>query len=355
MSNHIKPDSATPIPDTPVPVMPVLVLLGPTAVGKTALSLRIAQTLHCEIISLDSAQVYRRLNIGTAKIRANEMQGIVHHCLDLVEPDNEYNAARYVADATAAMALIRGRGKIPLLVGGTGLYLRALEHGLFAVPSVDDKIKKELILQIDKEGIEKLHDELAACDPESAARIDGHDRSRVLRALEIYRVTGLPWSEHLRRQTEIQAEAAIPRSMNRVEASANHFIKIGLDCERDLLYQRINERCQTMLSEGLIEETQGLLAAGYSPACKALQTIGYRHVVAWLLDEINYEKMIELFKRDTRRYAKRQFTWFRHDPDVTWFDWQDSEAIIEFTAKALKKAMNHSKAIAANYSPTSAI
>ena len=345
MSNYTKQ-----ISDTPAPAMPVLALLGPTAVGKTALSLRIAQTLNCEIISLDSVQVYRRMNIGTAKICPEEMQGIVHYCLDLVEPDDGYDAARYVADAAAAMATIRGRGKIPLLVGGAGLYLRALEHGLFAAPPADSDMRKKLILQLDKEGIERLHDELSACDPESAARIDRHDRSRVLRALEIYRATGLPWSEHLRRQNESQVGVA---------AQANRFIKIGLDCPRHLLYQRINERCQAMLSGGLIEEARELLAAGYSPACKALQAIGYSHVITWLLGQSNYEKMLELFMRDTRRYAKRQLTWFRHDPAITWFDWQDHGAILGFAAGALKAAADDStggfRNGAANDPPAAAI
>ncbi|MDR0476939.1 MAG: tRNA (adenosine(37)-N6)-dimethylallyltransferase MiaA [Desulfobulbaceae bacterium] len=320
--------------------MPVLALLGPTAVGKTVISLRIAQALNYEIISLDSVQVYRRMNIGTAKIRPEEMQGIAHHCLDLVEPDDEYNAARYAADASAAMATIRDRGKIPLLVGGAGLYLRALEHGLFAAPPVDTNIRKKMILHIDKEGIDKLHDELVVCDHESAARIDRHDRSRVLRALEIYHATGLTWPEHLRRQQR-RIEVAHPCTGRERAAPVpvNHFIKIGLNCPRDLLYQRINERCQIMLNEGLIEEARGLLAAGYSPACKALQAIGYRHVIAWLLGQNDYEKMVEIFMRDTRRYAKRQLTWFRHDPAITWFDWQDEKSILQFAAEALKKVV----------------
>jgi len=321
------PGAAMPVPVTPVPVTPVLALLGPTAVGKTALSLSIAQRLNCEIISLDSMQVYRHMDIGTAKIRPEERQGIAHYCLDLVEPDDEYDAARYAADASAAMATIWRRGKIPLLVGGAGLYLRALEEGLFTAPSVDENIRKNLILQLHKYGIEKLYDDLAACDPESAARIDRHDRSRVLRALEIYQVTGLPWSEHLRRHAVRQGEAAV-----------NRFIKIGLDCERNLLYQRIDERCRAMLNEGLVEETRGLLAAGYFPDGKALQAIGYRHVVAWLLGQNDYQKMLELFMRDTRRYAKRQFTWFRHDPAITWFDWQDGEAVLRFAAETLATA-----------------
>ena len=332
MSDYSKSIANTPVVDMPLPDMPVdkpvLALVGPTAVGKTRLSLRMAQALHCEIISLDSVQVYRHMNIGAAKIPQEERQGIAHYCLDLVEPDDEYNAACYVTDASAAIATIRGRGKIPLLVGGAGLYLRALEQGLFAAPTVDENIRKDIILQIDKQGIEKLHDQLAACDPESAARINRHDRSRVLRALEIYRATGLSWSEHLRRQSERRTCIAAPR---------NRFIKIGLDCQRTSLYQRIDERCQAMLSEGLIEETQELLAAGYSPNAKALQALGYRHVITWLQGKLNYENMLELFMRDTRRYAKRQFTWFRRDPTITWFDWQDDEAILKFAAVALRQ------------------
>ena len=307
---------------------PVVALLGPTAIGKTALSLRIASRFHCEIISLDSMQVYRRLNIGTAKIGLKERQGIAHYCLDLVEPDQEYDAARYARDAAAAMAEIRGRGKIPLLVGGAGLYLRALEDGLFAAPPVDVDIRNKLHIQSDKEGIEKLHQLLAACDPISAARIDRHDRSRVIRALEIYLATGQPWPEHLSRHRQKRQSGALATAENR-------FIKIGLDGERHWLYERINERCRDMLAEGLIEETREALAAGYAPDCKALGAIGYRHVILWLRGEINYEKMLEIFMRDTRRYAKRQLTWFRHDPAITWFNWQDGEAVCNFIAKEL--------------------
>ena len=317
-----------------IPAMSVLALLGPTAVGKTALSLRIAEEFSCEIISLDSMQVYRRMNIGTAKIRPEEQRGIAHYCLDLVEPDEDYDAARYARDATAAMAAIRQHGKIPFLVGGAGLYLRALEQGLFAAPSVDKGIRIELLKQLDREGIEKLHDELAICDPESAARIDRHDRSRVLRALEIYRATGVAWPEHLRRQRLVGEQ-----NQAMVNHAANRFIKIGLDCPRDQLYRRIDERCLAMLAEGLIGETRELLAAGYSRQCKALNAIGYRHVIAWLAGDIQYEKMLEFFMRDTRRYAKRQFTWFRHDPAVTWFDWQEDDAVLEFIAETLNASV----------------
>jgi tRNA dimethylallyltransferase len=306
----------------------VLALLGPTAVGKTALSLRIARRFHCEIISLDSMQVYRLLNVGTAKIRPEERQGIAHYCLDLVDPDEDYDAARYARDAQTAIATIRQRGKIPLLVGGAGLYLRALEDGLFAAPQRDEKIRKKLNIQLNNEGIEKLHERLAACDPISAARIDRHDHSRIIRALEIYLATGKPLSEHLRLQRQAQQSGAL--------AAENYFIKIGLDCERRSLYQRINERCQNMLAEGLIEETREALAAGYAPDCKALNAIGYRHVIARLRGESDYEKMLDIFMRDTRHYAKRQLTWFRHDPTITWFDWQMDEAICDFIAKKLE-------------------
>ncbi|MDR3088880.1 MAG: tRNA (adenosine(37)-N6)-dimethylallyltransferase MiaA [Desulfobulbaceae bacterium] len=305
---------------------PVLVLVGPTAVGKTALSLRIARRFHCEIISLDSMQVYRHLDIGTAKISQEEMGGIAHYCLDVVEPDEDYNAARYVLDARAAITMIRAAGKIPLLVGGSGLYLRALEHGLFAAPPFDTHIRKELEKQIETEGIEKLHQELSVCDPETAARIARRDRARVLRALEVFRATGLPLSAHLQRQ-------------HRNGAAANNgelFIKIGLDCPRDLLYRRIEERCRTMLDEGLIDETRRALAAGVAADCQALKAIGYRHVLSWLRGENDYEKMLELFMRDSRRYAKRQFTWFRHDPEIAWFDHRDEGEIIAHIVSSLQ-------------------
>lgn len=295
---------------------PVLVLVGPTAIGKTALSLRLAKHYDGEIISLDSMQVYRYMDIGTAKIKPEEMAGVPHHLIDIVTPDEKYDAARFVSDAHRAMAVIRQRQRLPLLVGGTGLYLKALTAGLFAGVPENPTIRAELQRRLATEGSYKLHEELSVCDCISANKIHPNDTARIIRALEIFQASGVPWSVHLQRQAETQ------NSLN-TEA----YLFLGLTIAREELYNRINTRTKQMLAAGLAEEVRDLLAMGYGD-CNAMGAIGYRHMVQYLAGEYSETEMTDLLARDTRRYAKRQYTWFNKIPQIEWFNPDDYSAIV---------------------------
>jgi len=284
---------------------PVIVLVGPTAVGKTSLSLALAERFSCEIVGLDSMQIYRHMNIGTAKATAEERALTPHHLIDVVDPDEDYHVARYVADAATACKEIIARGNRPLLVGGTGLYLKGLLEGLFEIPVVPETVRVSLKRRLAEEGRAALFTELNRCDPESASRIHPNDTHRLLRALEIFQATGRPWSEHLRAQ---QAQPALTR-----------VLQLGLLCERDALYERINLRVEKMVAEGLLGEVEKLLSLGYAPGLKAMQSIGYRHMLQYLQGQWDWDEALFLLARDTRRYAKRQMTWFGNDPRIRWF------------------------------------
>lgn len=287
--------------------MPVLCLVGPTAVGKTALALELARDYDAEIVSVDSMQVYRGMDIGTAKATPAERSLAAHHLIDIVDPDEDYSVARFINDAAAALADLRQRGKNALLVGGTGLYFKGLLEGLFEVAANDQgAVREKLAARLAAEGREALHRELQAIDPESARRIHPHDTHRLLRALEIYLLTGIPWSRHLQEQ---QQEPLLRRAL-----------VIGLACERPLLYERINRRVEMMLTQGLQAEVAGLLAAGYGPELPAMQAIGYRHLVNFIHGRWDWEETVELLARDTRHYAKRQFTWFNRLPGIHWLE-----------------------------------
>ena len=303
-----------PVIETPL-TEPVLVLIGPTAVGKTALSLALAERFSCEIVGLDSMQIYRHMDIGTAKATAEERSRVPHHLLDVVNPDEEYHVARYVADATQACREIIGRGKRPLLVGGTGLYLKGLLEGLFEMPPVPETIRASLRQRLAEEGRAVLFGELGQCDPESASRIHANDTHRLLRALEIFQATGQPWSEHLRAQ--------------QVRPALTKVLQIGLRGERDALYERINLRVEQMVAEGLLGEVEKLLALGYDPGLKAMQSIGYRHMLQFIQGQWDWDETLFLLARDTRRYAKRQMTWFGSDSNIHWFAPAETEAIFD--------------------------
>jgi len=295
---------------------PVLALVGPTAIGKTALSLQLAREFDCEIVSVDSMQVYKYMDIGTAKIRTEEMQGIPHHLIDIVLPDEEYDAARFVSDATEAIRTIAGKGKLPLLTGGTGLYLKALTQGLFADIPENSDIRNMLIERADSGDISKLHEELCACDPESAERIHPNDTTRIIRGLEIFLASGIPWSSHLRKQKLRGRGGAV-----------TNILQLALTCDRDLLYNRINLRAKLMLEQGLEEEVRKLLAMGYDRRLKSMNSIGYRHMLNYLDDLWTLDEMLSLLRRDTRRYAKRQYTWFNGISGMEWFEVTDHDPI----------------------------
>jgi len=307
----------------PAITLPVIVLVGPTAVGKTALSLDIAHHFDCEIVSLDSMQVYRHMDIGTAKASFEERSRVAHHLIDIIDPDAPYDASRYVKDALEAIRTIHGRNKIPLLTGGTGLYLRALTEGLFEKGAGFSDLRAELHRRLSREGAGKLHEELSRIDPESARKIHVNDTHRLIRGLEIYYGTNKRWSDHL-------AEQRRQRRDKRFTA----IFSIGLQSPRQTLYARIDHRTRAMMRQGLKEEVSRLLVMGYGRHLKSMQAIGYRHMVEHLLDGRPLEEIEELLARDTRRYAKRQYTWFKN-MELTWFDVAASDAIIEAIAEFL--------------------
>lgn len=296
---------------------PLLVLVGPTAVGKTALSLEIAERYGAEIVSVDSMQVYRHMDIGTAKPTMAERAGIPHHLIDVVTPDTPYDAAAFARDAAQAIAAIHERGRLPLLAGGTGLYLRALLEGLFDAPAIPEAVRQHLRDRLENDGLAMLYQELLRIDPNSAQRIASNDRQRILRALEIYHATGISWARHL----ELHKERAIERQYG-------NMLQIGLTCERLQLYQRINQRCAAMIEAGLEEEVRDLLARGYHRQLKPMGAIGYRHMLDYLDGLYDEPSMLELMSRDTRRYAKRQYTWFTRDEKVEWFAVNDTDGIV---------------------------
>ena len=304
---------------------PVLALVGPTAIGKTELSLGLAQEFNCEIVSVDSMQVYRYMDIGTAKASLRERQRVAHHLIDIVDPDDEYNAARFVNDCLEAITDIHERGALPLLTGGTGLYFQSLRRGLFPSPRIDRSIRENLERRIAEEGSSILHDELMQHDPSSAARIHPHDTTRIIRALEVFQSTGIALSEHVRRQQENAGGGG----------QFKCYISIGLTCERDTLYQRINHRTSQLFELGLENEVQRLINRGFGPELKSMQSIGYRHMVHYLEGRWSFEECRDTLARDTRRYAKRQYTWFNRDESISWFDRDDADEIFSYVEQNL--------------------
>ncbi len=282
------------------------VLTGPTASGKTALSLQLAKKYNCEIICMDSMQIYRRMNIGTAKPTIEEMDGIPHHMIDVAEPTENFSVARYQEMAEECIADIHSRGKRALLVGGTGLYLRALRTPMaMGDVAADDSIRAELeALAATENGKQQLHDMLAEVDPDTAARLHLNDVRRAVRALEVYRQTGIPFSK----QPQLALES---RFKYRVAT---------LTMDRALLYSRIEKRVDIMVQQGLVGEVEGLLNSGIPADCQAMKAIGYKEIVPFLRGESTWEETDYLLKLNTRHYAKRQLTWMRREEDVLWVE-----------------------------------
>jgi tRNA dimethylallyltransferase len=280
--------------------------VGPTGVGKTALAVALAAEWPVEAVSVDSRQVYRRMDIGTGKPTPAERQRLSHHLIDVVEPDEVFDAARFARAAAAAIADIRGRGRWPLLVGGTGLYLRALLHGLAPLPPADLGLRRQLRAEAATQGRAALHRRLAELDPATAARLHPRDLVRVTRALEIVLVTGTP------------ASAVFRGARRRSAGSPYRVLTVGLTMGREGLYRVLDARVERMLSAGLLGEVEGLLAAGFGPELPAMQGIGYRHLAAVLGQRTTLAEATRTMKRDTRRYAKRQWTWFARGESPYW-------------------------------------
>jgi tRNA dimethylallyltransferase len=279
----------------------LIVLSGPTASGKSALALALAREFPLEIVNADSLQVYRRFDIGTAKPTIAERGEVPHHLIDVADPDEPYDAGRFVRDAERAIGEIRARGKHPLVVGGTGMYIRALLRGLDPLPS-DARVRGELSRRWDAEGGAALHAALVRIDPETSAKVHSSDRLRVLRALEIAAVTGIPPS---------RARASWSSREGR-----HGRLFLALWPDRDTLYGNISARTEEMFRRGLVDEVRGLLAGGAARTLKPMMALGYRHAAAHLLDGVPLSGTIEAVKRDTRRYAKRQLTWLSSEPDL---------------------------------------
>ncbi len=282
------------------------VLTGPTASGKTSLSIRLAKAHNCEIVCMDSMQIYRRMDIGTAKPTIEEMEGVPHHMIDVAEPDEAFSVARYQEMAEECIADIQARGKRALLVGGTGLYLRALRQPMaMGDVSADESIRQELeTLAAQEGGKQLLHDMLEAVDPETAARLHLNDVRRAVRALEVYRLTGVPFS----RQPQMEG------------SSRFNYRVASLTMDRALLYARIEKRVDMMIRQGLVEEVRGLLESGIPADCQAMKAIGYKEIVPYLDERATWEQTDYLLKLNTRHYAKRQLTWMRREEDVLWVD-----------------------------------
>ena len=306
-------------PDRPA----IIALLGPTAIGKTEIALDIAESFSCEIIGVDSMQVYRYMDIGTAKPSRKERDRVPHHLIDVVDPDEDYSVGRYVADASQAIQTVHQNNRIPFLVGGTGLYLRGLTEGLTELQTGDPAVREDLQNKLaEEEGRQDLYNELVRVDPESAARIHPNDSQRLLRALEIYLTTGIPWSRHLEKEQK--------------NGTLKNILKIGLTCDRDVLFQRINTRTKLMVEQGLEQEVRMLLDRGYHGRLKSMQSIGYRHMVNYISSTWSYDKTLELLARDTRHYAKRQYTWFNKDREIRWFQSTQREELFSCIATYIK-------------------
>lgn len=291
--------------------IPVILLCGPTASGKTAAALEVAERIGAEIVSADSGQIYRGLDIGTAKPTQDERRRVPFHLLDLLNPDERFSAADFRSRALEAIRDIQRRGKRALVVGGTGLYLKALEVGLFEGPPRDDAVRAELEERLRREGVESLHRELQKLDPAASESIPSRNRQRIIRALEVHRLTG-------RRISDFWNEHRSSRS-GRDDCA---FLKVGIDLAKDELNRRIEERVEGMIEQGLLAEVHALLDqwGGQAPG---MRLIGYKEVVAYLEGKATLEGAIALLIRNTRQYAKRQRTWFKKDREIQWFDSPD--------------------------------
>ena len=283
----------------------IICIAGPTASGKTALAVELAKILHGEVVSCDSMQVYRRMDIGTAKPTKDEMQGIVHHMLDVAEPDEDFSVSRYCEMATPIVDDIIARGKTAIIAGGTGLYMDALIRGNDFAPFPSTGRREELEARADREGIEVLMDWLRDIDPEAAAKLHLSDRKRIIRALEVYLETGETITAHNKK-----TQALPPRYTP---------IRLGLDfTDRAVLYSRIDRRVDLMLEQGLVAEIESLLAAGIPKKCTAMQAIGYKEFLAAMDGQCSILEAAEEVKKASRHYAKRQLTWFRRHADTHW-------------------------------------
>ena len=298
----------------------IVIVLGPTAVGKTELALAVAPKVNAEIVNADSQQVYRYLDIGTGKPSKPERERVRHHLIDVVNPDEDFNAARYRQLAAASIDEIHKRGAKVLVSGGTGLYLKALTGGLFSGPSQDTELRANLEREIAQIGLAALYDRLIAIDPGANTKIHPNDRQRIIRALEVYQSTGRPLSEW--------------QNEHRFQEEAFQVLKIGLARARDELYDLISRRSESMIRAGLLDEVRGLMERGYELDLKPLRSVGYRQMGEVIEGIKGLPEAIAEMKQETRRLAKRQLTWFRSDPEIRWFHPEKQEREIGESVQA---------------------
>ncbi len=304
-------------------MQPLIAVLGPTAAGKTGLSVRLAKELDGEIINADALQVYRGLEIGTDKPPLELRRAVPHHLVDILDPEEPYSAGEFARRARPLIEAIRGRGRTPLVVGGSGLYLRALLEGLSPIPQSDREVRRALDERCAAEGLAALYEELRRVDPDTAGRLAPRDRQRILRALEVAESSGRPLSSWIRQQ---------PLGGRPLAA-----VKLGLTLPRSILYDRIAARVAEMLERGWVDEVATMLQAGVKPAVPAFQAIGYRQIVRHVQDGWSLQAAMEDTIRATRRYAKRQLTWFRREQNVRWIPASDLEQSMRSLLRQFKR------------------
>ena len=310
---------------------PLIILTGPTAVGKTKASIGLAKAIGGEIISADSMQVYRHMDIGSAKITKEEMADVPHYLIDVLEPEEEFHVVRFQQMAKAAMADIYSRGKIPIIVGGTGFYIQALLYDIDFTENEGDSVYREKLEALAKEkGAAYLHGQLAMVDPKSAEEIHANNIKRVIRALEFYHQTGQKISEHNERE--------------RQKESPYQFCYFVLNDRRECLYERIDQRVDQMIRNGLVQEVQTLKERGCTKQMVSMQGLGYKEIFSYLEGDCSLEETVYIIKRDTRHFAKRQLTWFKRERDVIWVQKDelnyDDKKLLQSLLESIKERMN---------------
>lgn len=303
----------------------VIVIAGPTCSGKTTLAINIAEQLNSEIISADSRQVYKLLNIGTAKPSKAEFKKVKHHLIDHLNPDCSFNAGMFVEETEKIISRIHSEKKIPILVGGTGLYIKSLIDGIINSVDTNQEFREELLEKRKQFGNEHLYEQLKKVDAKSASTMLPQNWKRVIRALEVYYISGKPIWQHFAEQ---------------IKNTDNNFFQFGIDWDREVLYKRIEQRVDWMIENGLVDEVNDLLNKGYSKVINALNTVGYKEIISYLENEISLERAIELIKRNTRRYAKRQITWFKADKRIQWVKMECESDISAASNYIIQKVLN---------------
>lgn len=305
---------------------PVILLVGPTASGKTGLSIELAKRINGSIVSADSMQIYRHMDIGTAKPDAIEMSGIRHYMIDELNPDENFSVAKYRELALKYISQIIKEGGRPIVAGGTGLYINSLLYNInFSETICDEELREALKIEAIEKGNRYLYDKLLAVDPEAAEKIHENDVKRVIRAIEVYTHTNKPISQHAQ--------------LSRLEPPPYRYIVFGLNWERSKLYERIDKRVDKMLQSGLVEEVKSLMKMGYDTGTTAMQGIGYKEILNYLKGECTLEETVYILKRDTRHYAKRQLTWFRRLEGIQWLDVDENTNLKEMAEKIIQECI----------------